>query len=58
MALTIAKLNKMTRCRSNSNAREVYVRHCTEEVVFRKGEGIGDICHLVHPDVTLVEFFS
>ncbi len=53
------KINASTRRSCLPGAREVHVRHCNEQVVLEAGErSRGGICHLIHPDVTVVEFFA
>ncbi len=53
------KINASTRRSCLPGAREVHVRHCNEQVVLEAGESPwGGLCHLIHPDVTLVEFFA
>ena len=52
-------INNMTRKLSSPDAKVVYVRHCNEKVPLDGRPGLcGSICHLIHPDVTLAEFFS
>ncbi len=53
------KINTFTRRSCLSGAREVYIRHCNEQVALEAGESPwGGLCHLIHPDVTLDEFFA
>ncbi len=53
------KINASTRRSCLPGAREVHVRHCNEQVVLTADDASrGGICHLIHPDVTLVEFFA
>ena len=53
--ITKKRLNDMTRKASLPDAKEVYVRHCTEEY---PSEGFARTCPLIHPDVSLEEFFA
>ena len=53
------KINAATKRSCLPGAREVYVRHINESVALEAGESPwGGICHLIHPDVTVAEFFS
>ena len=51
------KINEMTKRASLPDAKIVYVRHCLEEVPLDGHNPWGGICHLIHPDVTVEEFF-
>ena len=51
-------MNSRTRRLCPPNAREVFVRHCTEQRLVSAGEGVMSICFLIHPDVTMKEFFE
>lgn len=53
------RINQRTIQSCLPNARTVYVRHCNEEVLLLAGESPwGGLCHLIHPEVTLKEFFA
>jgi len=52
------KINKMSRRSCLPNAKEVYVCHCSEEVVITGRSLWGGTCFLIHPDVTVQEFFE
>ena len=51
-------MNNATRRSCLPGAREVLVRHCDETVSLSAGEHFGSVCHIIHPDVTLKEFFK
>ena len=53
--ITKKRLNDMTRKASLPDAKVVYVRHCAEEYPCK---GMGVTCPLIHPDVSLEEFFE
>lgn len=51
--------NKYTRLTSRHGAREVYVRHCAEDIpCLAPPDKLGSVCPLIHPDVTFKEFFA
>ena len=52
-----AKMNFNTRRSCLSDAKVVYVRHCCEKVPY-EGRPWGGVCHLIHPDVSLNDFFK
>ena len=55
------KINNETRRTCLPDARIVYVRHATEDVPCNTENGDrpwGGICHLIHSEVTVAEFFS
>lgn len=52
------KINNKTRRMSLPDAKIVYVRHCNEQVPVGDKNPSGGICHLIHPDVTINEFFA
>ena len=52
------KINEMSRRSCLPSAKNVYVRHCTEEVSIGNRSPWGGTCFLIHPDVTVQEFFS
>jgi hypothetical protein len=56
--ITKEKINEITRRHCLPDAKTVYVRHCTEEVSIEGRSPWGGTCFLIHPDVTVLEFFS
>lgn len=53
------KINAYTKKSCLPGAKEVHVRHCNEQVPLDGLPGLcGSICHLIHPDVTVAEFFT
>ena len=52
------KINADTKRSCLPDAKEVYVRHCTESVSCKDISFWGGLCFLIHPDVSLVDFFS
>lgn len=52
------KINKGTMRSCLPNAKVVYVKHCLEEVPLDGHSPWGGICHLIHKDVTVKQFFS
>ncbi len=55
---TKEKINDSTKRSCLPDAKIVYVRHCAEEVSCSGRSPWGGTCFLIHPDVTLKEFFS
>lgn len=51
-------INNSTRRTCLPDAKTVYVKHCEEQVSCDGHSPWGGICHLIHPDVTLKEFFA
>ena len=49
------RLNEQSRKRSLPDSEEVYVRHFAEKV---SSKGMGRVCFLIHPDISLEEFFA
>ncbi len=52
------KINEISRKTCLPDAKEVYVRHCTEEVSITGRSPWGGTCFLIHPDVTVKDFFG
>ena len=55
---TKEQINDKTRRACLPGAKEVYVKHCNEQVSIKGRSPWGGTCFLIHPDVTLKEFFS
>lgn len=51
-------INQRSRQSSLPDAPEVYVRHCNEQVDIKDRSPWGGTCFLIHPDITLKEFFE
>ncbi len=56
--ITKSKLNASSRQMAVPGAKEVYVRHMCEEVLVEDRSPWTGTCFLIHPDVTLEEFFK
>ena len=52
------RINRDTKRSCLPDAPEVYVRHCTEQVPIQGQSPWGGTCFLIHPDVTVKEFFN
>ncbi len=52
------RINSMTQRSALRDAPRVYVKHCEESVNIEGRSPWGGTCFLIHPDVTLEEFFA
>ena len=52
------KVNASTKRSCLPDAKEVAVRHCTEEVFVEGRSPWGGTCFLIHSDVTVSKFFA